>query len=82
MAYIKTIPPSKATGPVAEAYKYSARVSGQNLIPKIVRIFSLRPETMKRILRVWELGMWVVDEPRAMVELVAAGVSRLNNCHY
>jgi hypothetical protein len=82
MAYIKTIPPRKATGQLAEAYRAAARVIGTNNIPKVIQVTSLRPATLKRLIRVYELSMWMVDQPRATLEMVAAAVSRLNNCHY
>jgi hypothetical protein len=82
MAFIKVIPPKKATDETAEAYQYMARMGGYDKIPKIVQIFSLRPESMKRMIRKWELAMWMGDEPRSQREMVGAAVSRLNQCHY
>jgi hypothetical protein len=82
MAYIKTIPPRVAAGQLAEAYQYMAQMCGYHRIPHVIQVFSLRPESMKRLIRVWELGMWMTEEPRAMLEMVAAAVSRFNNCHY
>jgi hypothetical protein len=37
---------------------------------------------MRRMIRAWELAMWAGDEPRARRELIAAAVSRLNDCHH
>jgi len=82
MAFIRTIPPRRATGETAEAYRYAADMTGYPRTPNIVKVFSLRPGSMKRMIRVWELALWVGDEPRTMRELVAAAVSRLNDCHY
>lgn len=82
MAFIATIPPARATGEAAAVYRYMAEVGGADLVGKIVQLFSLRPASMRRMIRSWELAMWVGDEPRAMRETVAAAVSRLNNCHY
>jgi hypothetical protein len=82
MAFIKTIPPGKATGETAEVYQYVTRMVGYNGIPKIVQAFSLRAGSMKRMIRTWELAMWIGDEPRTMREMVASAVSRLNQCHY
>ena len=60
-----------------------AEVGGSDKkIPKIVQVFSLRPSSMRRMLRTWELGMWVGDEPREMREMIAVTVSRLNSCRY
>jgi len=82
MAHIKTIPPRKATGETREAYNYMAEVAGSGMVAKIVQIFSQRPASMTRMIRQWELTMWKGDVPRQTRELVAAAVSRLNNCHY
>lgn len=82
MAYIPTVAPSRATGEAAEAYKYMREVGGTDRVTRIVQVFSLRPASMRRMIRTWELSNWVGDEPRRTRELVAAAVSRLNNCHY
>ena len=82
MAYIQTVPPSRATGETAEAYEYMRQVGGADRVTRVVQMFSLRPASMRRMIRTWELSNWVGDEPRRMRELVAAAVSRLNNCHY
>ena len=68
MPFIQIIPPKKATGETKKVYEYMAKVGGlSKAIPKIVQIFSLRPESMKRMIRIWELGMWIGDEPRQAV---------------
>ena len=82
MAYIATVPPAGATGEAAEVYEYMRQVGGIDPVTKIVQVFSLRPASMRRMIRTWELSNWVGDEPRRTRELVAAAVSRLNNCHY
>jgi alkylhydroperoxidase family enzyme len=82
MSFIATVPPARATGETAEAYRYMARVAGHAMVAKIVQVFSLRPGSMRRFIRSWELSQWAGSEPRAMRELVAAAISRLNACHY
>ncbi|MBC8393090.1 MAG: carboxymuconolactone decarboxylase family protein [Deltaproteobacteria bacterium] len=82
MAFIEVIPPNRATGETAEAYRYMSQVGGSDMVAKIVQVFSLRPSAMRMMVRRWELAMWVGDEPRQMREMVAAAVSRFNNCHY
>jgi hypothetical protein len=82
MSFIATIPPSRATGETAEAYRALRQVSGSGLVAKVVQVFSLRPASMCRMIRTWELAMWTGDEPRPQREFVAAAVSRLNDCHY
>jgi alkylhydroperoxidase family enzyme len=82
MAFIATIPPGRATGETAAVYRYMEEVGGTRLIGKIVQLFSLRPASMRRMIRSWELTQWVGEEPRPTRELVAAAVSRFNDCHY
>jgi len=82
VAHIATVPPSRATGDTAAAYQELRRVSGSGRVARVVEIFSLRPASMRRMIRSWELAMWAGDEPRARRELIAATVSRLNDCHY
>lgn len=82
MAYIQTVPPSRSTGETAEAYAHMRQVGGIDRVTRVVQVFSLRPASMRRMIRTWELSNWVGDEPRRTRELVAAAVSRLNNCHY
>ena len=82
MAFITIVPPGKATGETAEVYKYMAQVTGHAMVAKIVQIFSLRPGSMKRMIRMWELTMWVGNRSRQSREMVAAAVSRFNKCHY
>jgi hypothetical protein len=80
--HIATVPPAQATGETAEVYADLRRMSGSGLVAGVVQVFSLRPASMRRMIRGWELAMWVGDVPRASRELVAAAVSRLNDCHY
>jgi alkylhydroperoxidase family enzyme len=82
MAFIATIPPGSASGETNEVYRYMARVGGHEMVAKIVQLFSLRPGSMRRMIRSWELTQWAGDAPRQTRELVAAAVSRFNNCHY
>ena len=83
MSFIRTIPPNRATGETKDVYRYMAEVGGSaDKVPKIVQAFSLRPDSMRRMIRSWELGMWMGDEPRDMREMTGAAVSRLNSCRY
>jgi hypothetical protein len=82
MAWVRVVPPSRATGELAEAYRYMREVGGVGMIGNIVRLFSLRPGSMRRMIRTWELSNWVGSEPRTTREMVGAAVSRLNDCHY
>jgi len=82
MAFIEIVSPRRARGETAEAYRYMARVGGHDMVGKVVQVFSLRPASMRRMTRSWELAMWMGTEPRQNRELIAAAVSRFNNCHY
>lgn len=82
MAYIATVSPARAEGELREAYRYMTQVGGSGLVARVVQLFSLRPASLRRMVRAWELTMWVGDGPRAMRETVAAAVSRVNDCHY
>jgi alkylhydroperoxidase family enzyme len=67
---------------LAAAHAYMREVGGNSMVAKVVRVFSLRPASMRRMIRTWELAMWVGDEPRSRRELIAAIVSRINQCVY
>ncbi len=83
MSFIHMIPPDKATDETKDVYRYMAEVGGSDKkVPKIVQAFSLRPGSMRKMIRSWELGMWIGDEPREMREMIGAAVSRLNSCRY
>ncbi len=82
MAFIEVVSPRKATGETAAVYRYMGEMAETKLIPNVIRIFSLKPESMRRMIRLWELSSWSGDEPRTTRELLASLVSRLNDCHY
>jgi hypothetical protein len=82
MAFVATIPPGRATGEVRDAYRYMREVGGAATVAHVVQVFSLRPASMRRMIRSWELAMWTGTEPRAAREFLAVAVSRLNACHY
>ena len=85
MAYIRTVSPTDRSGgaaELAEVHQYMREVAGIGMVANIVRLFSLRPSSMRRMIRTWELAMWIGPEPRATRELTGAVVSRLNQCVY
>lgn len=82
MAYIAVIPPGRADGELADAYRYLGEVVGRGLAARIIQLFSLRAGSMRRMVRTWEVVMWGGSEPRTTRELTAAMVSRVNDCHY
>ena len=76
MSFIKMITPNKGTGETKEVYRYMTEVGGSGMkVPKIVQVFSLRPGSMRRMIRTWELGMWMGDEPRETREMIGAAAS-------
>ena len=82
MPHIATVPPAQATGETAEVYAELRRMSGSGLVAQVVQVFSLRASSMRRMIRSWELAMWVGGAPRVVRELIAAAVARLEHCHY
>lgn len=82
MAFIKIISPGQATEAVKKEYQTASQLSDSSLIPKIVQIFSVKPASMQSMLRKFELTMWMGTVSRENRELVAAVVSRFNECHY
>ena len=82
MAFISIIPPRRATGETGLVYRALADLTGDAMVARIVQLFSLRPGSMRRMVRSWELAQWAGEEPRATRELLGAIVSRLNDCHY
>jgi len=82
MAFIKIIPPGRAAAAVKNEYQAASQISNSSLIPKIVQIFSIKPASMRSMLRKFELTMWMGTVPRQSREMVAAVVSRFNECHY
>jgi alkylhydroperoxidase family enzyme len=83
MAFIRVISPREADGETSAVYGYMRQVlGGFDRSARIVQMFSLRAGSMRRMVRSWELAMWCGEEPRAQRELLAAVVSRLNDCHY
>lgn len=83
MAFIRVISPREADGETSAVYRYMRQVlGGFDRSARIVQMFSLRAGSMRRMVRSWELTMWCGEEPRAQRELLAAVVSRLNECHY
>ena len=82
MRHIATVPRAQATGETAEVYAELRRMSGSGLVAQVVQVFSLRASSMRRMIRSWELAMWVGGAPRVDRELIAAAVARLEHCHY
>ena len=83
MAWITTVSPEEATGPLRERYEEAVRRAGR--VWNIVRLMSLRPQQIKDAIE----GMYVTcmyrptpGLPRALREMIAVVVSQANRCHY
>jgi len=80
MAYIRHIPPSQACGRLAHVYReIRAEVPR---VPNLMQVFSLRPETMESVYRLWLASMWNGQLSRQSKEMLAVVVSRAANCEY
>lgn len=82
MAWIKTIAPDEAEGLLARLYKTAVRRAGK--VWNVLRIQSLRPETLKASVDLYLEVMHSRRSPlsRAQREMIATTVSRANACHY
>ena len=58
MAFVATIPPSRATGETRDVYRYMQEVGGAGTVAQIIQLFSLRPASMRWAIRSLELAMW------------------------
>jgi alkylhydroperoxidase family enzyme len=81
MAWIKTIAPAEAQGRVAEVYaKFKSRFG---VAPNIMQAFSLRPELLAAVARVFEVATFGGSKlTRVQEEMIATVVSATNRCHY
>ena len=81
MAWIRTVPPEEATGPLRGLYDEAVRRAGR--VYEIVRLMSPNPEVLQA-----SIGFYVAAVrgpsplPRAVREMIAVVVSTANRCHY
>ena len=82
MAWIKTTAPDEAEGLLARLYKTAVQRAGK--VWNILRIQSLRPETLQTSVDLYLEVMHSRKSPlsRAQREMIATTVSRANHCHY
>ncbi|HLU48156.1 MAG TPA: carboxymuconolactone decarboxylase family protein [Planctomycetota bacterium] len=81
MAWVRTIRPEDADGPLREEYERALRRAGR--VAPILRISSLHPKALS----LWiDLYLEVMHGPSPLTrrerELVAVVVSATNGCHY
>jgi alkylhydroperoxidase family enzyme len=81
MAWIKTISPEQAQGRVAEIYAHFRSRFG--VAPNIMQSFSLKPELLAAVARVFEVATFGGSNlNRVQEEMIATVVSATNRCHY
>ena len=82
MAWIQTIDEVDATGIVKE--EYDAAIAHAGELYNIVRLFSVRPKSMRAFVELYKVVMHDEDSPlsRAQREMIATVVSKVNECHY
>ena len=82
MAWIQTVDETDATGIVKAEYEAARARAGE--IYNIVRLFSVRPESMRAFVELYKVVMINEDSPlsRMQREMIATIVSKVNECHY
>lgn len=81
MAYIRTIPPGEATGPLARQYDQATARAGR--VFNIVSLQSLNPTVLDASIRLYKalmLGPGAL--PRSVREMLATVTSRELGCFY
>ena len=81
MAWIKTVDPDDASGPLQSVYERAHARAGR--IWNILRLQSLNPEVLKASIAFY-LAVMYGQSPllRGRREMLAVVVSRTNGCHY
>ena len=82
MAWIHTVDTIDATGIVKEEYDAAIARAGQ--LYNIVKLFSVRPKSMRAFVELYKIVMHDPDSPlsRMQREMIATVVSKANDCHY
>ncbi|MEM7586443.1 MAG: carboxymuconolactone decarboxylase family protein [Acidobacteriota bacterium] len=82
MAWIKTVSPEAAEGLLARLYAAAVKRAGK--VFNVIRLQSLRPETLRASTQLYTEVMHSERSPltRAQREMIATVVSRANSCHY
>ena len=82
MAWIQTVDETEATGIVKEEYDAAVARAGQ--LYNIVRLFSVRPKSMRAFVELYKVVMHDEDCPlsRMQREMIATVVSKVNECDY
>ncbi len=82
IAWIKTIEPEDASGPLAQAYEQAKTPHGT--VDNVMKVHSLRPRTMEGHLALYRSVLHAEDIvlPLWFLETVASYVSMINGCDY
>ncbi|MDE0013101.1 MAG: carboxymuconolactone decarboxylase family protein [Candidatus Poribacteria bacterium] len=82
MAWIQTVDETDATGIVKEEYDAAMARAGE--IYNIVKLFSVRPKSMRAFVELYLAVMFDEDSPltRMQREMIATVVSKVNECDY
>ena len=82
MAWIQTVDAAEATGIVKEEYDAAFARAGE--IYNIVKLFSVRPKSMRAFVELYLVVMFDEDSPltRMQREMIATVVSKVNECDY
>ena len=82
MAWIQTVAEADATGIVKA--EYDAAIARAGELYNIVRLFSVRPKSMRAFVELYMLVMHDEDSPltRMQREMIATVVSKVNDCDY
>ena len=82
MAWIQTVDEAEATGIVKEEYDAAMARAGE--IYNIVKLFSVRPKSMRAFVELYLAVMFDEDSPltRMQREMIATVVSKVNECDY
>ena len=82
MAWIQTVDETDATGIVKAEYDAAMARAGE--IYNIVKLFSVRPKSMRAFVELYLAVMFDEDSPlsRMQREMIATVVSKVNECDY
>ncbi len=82
MAWIETVAPTASSGLLKRLYDAALKRAGK--VYNVIRLQSLRPETLRASTQLYREVMHSEKSPlsRAQRELIATVVSQVNRCHY
>lgn len=81
MAWIRTIPPDDADGPLGATYAAAVKRAGR--VFQILQAMSLAPDVLDASMQLYQRVMFRKDGlSRRRREMLAVVTSRTNRCHY